>query len=76
MEFLEDIFLREVFRELSVHLGHAFEGRESRQETFEEIRRVMKSLGFSGMVLLVDELSEFLRSKTDAHAYNEDIRLL
>ncbi|MEI9476057.1 MAG: DUF6079 family protein [Deltaproteobacteria bacterium] len=75
-EFLEDIFLREVFRELSTHLGHPFEGRESRQETFEEIRRAMRGLGFSGMVLLVDELSEFLRSKTDAHAYNEDIRLL
>ena len=28
------------------------------------------------MVLLVDELSEFLRSKTDPHAYNEDIRFL
>jgi hypothetical protein len=75
-EFLEDIFLREVFRELSTHLGRPFEGRESRQETFEEIRQTVKILGFSGMVLLVDELSEFLRSKTDAHAYNEDIRLL
>jgi len=75
-EFLEDIFLREIFRELSAQMGHPFEGRESRQETFEEIRRTMRGLGFSGMVLLVDELSEFLRSKTDAHAYNEDIRFL
>ncbi|MBI5967914.1 MAG: hypothetical protein HY882_08675 [Deltaproteobacteria bacterium] len=75
-EFLEDIFLREVFRELSGHLGHPFEGKESRQETFEEIRRFVSRLGFSGLVLLVDELSEFLRSKTDAHAYNEDIRFL
>ena len=75
-EFLEDILLREIIREFSTHLGRPFEGKESRQETFEEIRRAMKGLGFSGMVLLVDELSEFLRSKTDAHAYNEDIRLL
>ena len=29
-----------------------------------------------GLVLLVDELSEFLRSKPDARAYNEDIRFL
>ena len=38
--------------------------------------RTMRTLGFSGLVLLVDELSEFLRSKTDAHAYHEDIRFL
>jgi hypothetical protein len=75
-EFLEDIFLREIFRELSAQLGRAFEGKESRQETFEEIRNTLRPLGFSGMVLLVDELSEFLRSKMDAHAYNEDIRFL
>ncbi len=75
-EFLEDVFLREVFRELSLHLGRTFEGQDSRKETFEEIRGAMARLGFSGLVLLVDELSEFLRSKTDAHAYQEDIRFL
>ncbi|MDI7259416.1 MAG: DUF6079 family protein [Thermodesulfobacteriota bacterium] len=73
-EFLEDIFLKAVFRELSFHLGRPFEGKESRHETFQEIRNALMKLGFSGLVLLVDELSEFLRSKTDAHAYQEDIR--
>ena len=75
-EFLEDIFLGEIFRELSAQLPQPFAGAESRKETFDEIQRSVRKLGFSGMVLLVDELSEFLRSKTDAHAYNEDIRFL
>jgi len=75
-EFLEDIFLREIFQELSSHLGHSFEGTDSRPETFRQIQRTIRSLGFSGLVLLVDELSEFLRSKPDAHAYHEDIRFL
>lgn len=75
-EFLEDIFLKEIFGELSRHLGRSFEGKESRKETFEETRKAMGRLGLSGLVLLVDELSEFLRSKADAHAYREDIRFL
>lgn len=75
-EFLEDIFLKEIFRELSLRMGRSFEGKESRKETFEEIRKAIIRLGLSGLVLLVDELSEFLRSKADAHAYREDIRFL
>jgi hypothetical protein len=75
-EFLEDILLREIFEEISSHLGHPFEGTDSRRETFRGIQRAIGGLGFSGLVLLVDELSEFLRSKPDAHAYHEDIRFL
>jgi hypothetical protein len=75
-EFLEDIFLKEIFRKLSLQIGKPFEGAESRQETFREIRKALRDLGYSGLVLLVDELSEFLRSKTDAHAYQEDIRFI
>lgn len=75
-EFLEDIFLQEIFRELSAQLHQPFEGTESRGGTFAEIQKTLRDLGFAGMVLLVDELSEFLRSKTDPHAYNEDIRFL
>ena len=29
-----------------------------------------------GLVLIIDELSEFLRAKSDAHAFNEDVRFL
>jgi hypothetical protein len=75
-EFLEDIFLKEIFRKLSLQIGKPFEGAESRHDTFQEIRKVLRDLGYSGLVLLVDELSEFLRSKTDAHAYQEDIRFI
>jgi hypothetical protein len=75
-EFLEDIFLKEIFRKLSLQIGKPFEGAESRHETFREVRKLLRDLGYSGMVLLVDELSEFLRSKTDAHAYQEDIRFI
>ena len=75
-EFLEDIFLKEIFGKLSVQTGRPFEGAESRHETFREIRKALRDLGYSGLVLLVDELSEFLRSKTDAHAYQEDIRFI
>ncbi len=75
-EFLEDIFLKEIFRKLSLQLGKPFEGGESRHITFQEIRNALRGLGYSGLVLLVDELSEFLRSKTDAHAFQEDIRFI
>lgn len=75
-EFLEDIFLKGIFRKLSLELGKSFEGGESRHETFREIQQALKGLGYQGLVLLVDELSEFLRSKIDAHAYREDIRFL
>jgi len=75
-EFLEDIFLTAIFRELSLRLSIPFEGEESRRATFDKIRKTLGGLGFSGLVLLVDELSEFLRSKTDPHGFNEDIRFL
>jgi energy-coupling factor transporter ATP-binding protein EcfA2 len=75
-EFLEDIFLKEIFRKLSPQIGKSFEEVESRHEIFQEVKKALSRLGYSGLVLLVDELSEFLRSKTDAHAYQEDIRFI
>jgi hypothetical protein len=75
-EFLEDIFLKAIGRELALRTGRPFEPGGSRQEIFQELRRVLDSHGFSKLILLVDELSEFLRSKTDAHAFQEDIRFL
>lgn len=76
IEFLEDIFLKAIFQEISLKTGRPFEPVLPRHETFQEIRRAMIKHGLSKMVFLVDELSEFLRSKTDAHAYQEDIRFL
>ncbi len=75
-EFLEDIFLNGIFEEIKRISCEGIERKDSRHETFLEVKRALNRLGLSGMVLLVDELSEFLCSKTDAHAYNEDIRFL
>lgn len=49
---------------------------EERYETFERVANAVKEAGFNGLVLVVDELSEFFRSKTDARALNEDARTL
>lgn len=75
-EFLEDIFLKAIDREMRLQFGRPVEPAGSRHETFQEIRQTLAGQGFSRLILLVDELSEFLRSKTDAHAFQEDIRFL
>lgn len=75
-EFLEDVVLRAVFQVLKNRTGSPPEGGETRHETFARIRSAIQGQGFAGMVLLIDELSEFLRSKPDARTYNEDIRFL
>ena len=75
-EFLEDVVLRAIFKELEKRTGHPPEGAETRHETFARIRATMQEQGFAGVVLVIDELSEFLRSKPDARTYNEDIRFL
>lgn len=75
-EFLEDIVLRAVFEELGEDAVTRLDGLATRHKTFSALKEILKAEGFSGMVILVDELSEFLRSKNDARAYNEDIRFL
>ena len=47
-----------------------------RQEAFELLRQALEQSGFGGLVILIDELSEFLRSKENPRAYNEDVRFL
>ncbi|MEA3436645.1 MAG: DUF6079 family protein [Thermodesulfobacteriota bacterium] len=49
---------------------------EDRHETFDRALIAVKDAGFNGLVLIIDELSEFFRSKTDARALNEDARTL
>lgn len=75
-EFLEDIVLRAVFDELGSDSVDEFDGVETRHEIFSRLKKLLERKEYSGIVLLVDELSEFLRSKGDARAYNEDIRFL
>ncbi|MFH1487954.1 MAG: DUF6079 family protein [Pseudomonadota bacterium] len=75
-EFIEDIILRALLETLGEDVMSEFDGTGSRHKTFSKIKALVRDKGFSGIVILVDELSEFLRSKTDARAYNEDIRFL
>ena len=49
---------------------------QQRRETFEEMLAAVEEAGFTGLVLIIDELSEFFRSKPDARALNEDARAL
>lgn len=47
-----------------------------RREAFGAIRNLLRSNGYTGLVLIIDELSEFLRAKPSAREFNEDIRSL
>ncbi|MBW1698182.1 MAG: hypothetical protein JRH18_13640 [Deltaproteobacteria bacterium] len=49
---------------------------EERYETFQRVIKSVQQAGFDGMVLIIDELSEFFRSKPDARLLNEDARTL
>jgi hypothetical protein len=49
---------------------------EERHETFERAINTVIQAGFDGLMLIVDELSEFFRSKPDARGLNEDARTL
>ncbi|MBI4868297.1 MAG: hypothetical protein HY816_15235 [Candidatus Wallbacteria bacterium] len=53
-----------------------FRMRYDRRETFEALAPGLAAAGFAGAVVLIDELSEYLRSKTDARGFNEEIRFL
>ncbi|CEP68389.1 P-loop containing nucleoside triphosphate hydrolase [Moorella glycerini] len=47
-----------------------------RQEAFAELESLVTAHHLAGVVILIDELSEFLRSKPDSRSFNEDIRFL
>ena len=47
-----------------------------RQQAWEKLTASLKKYDFDGVVFLIDELSEFLRSKPDTHSLNEDTRFL
>jgi len=48
----------------------------NRQQIFDQISDILKREEYDGLVILIDELSEFLRSKPDGRRFNEDIRFL
>lgn len=47
-----------------------------RQEAFKKLEEYRQAHGYDGILLFVDELSEFLRSKPTPASFNEDIRFL
>jgi len=49
---------------------------EERHETFAKIIKAVRKTGYDGLMLIIDELSEFFRSKPDARNLNEDARTL
>jgi len=49
---------------------------EERHETFARALKGVRDAGFDGLVIVIDELSEFFRSKPDARGLNEDARTL
>ncbi|MBW2031436.1 MAG: hypothetical protein JRJ31_20440, partial [Deltaproteobacteria bacterium] len=75
-ECLEDIVLSAILEELGQDMSKEVDRAESRSGIFSRLRTIIAEKGFSGLVILIDELSEFLKSKPDARAYNEDIRYL
>ena len=49
---------------------------EERHETLARALEAVRAAGCDGLVLIIDELSEFFRSKPDARGLNEDARTL
>ena len=49
---------------------------EERHETLSRALTCIKNAGFDGVILIIDELSEFFRSKSTPEALNEDARML
>lgn len=77
---LEKIIVESVEKTLVMHgekvnLKSLISSNE-RLETFRLMISSVRSAGFDGLVLLIDELSEFFRSKHSAQVLNEDARTL
>lgn len=57
-------------------IGLPFGLRFNREQAFLQVARLLRENDYKGLLVIIDELSEFLRSKSNARAFNEDIRLL
>ena len=72
-EHLEEIVTR---RAVEQRLLTTQTARLPRRERFQQIFEQLKRENAYGLVVLIDELSEYLRSKPDARSFNEEIRFL
>jgi energy-coupling factor transporter ATP-binding protein EcfA2 len=75
-EYLEEIVLKELSGCIKQNSLPPLVQKESRKETFETAKEELKRTGVDGLVILIDELSEFLKSKPDSRRFNEDVRFL
>ncbi len=67
---------REIVKYLSTLESIPLRYHYDRSEAFEKISQYQKSLHYDGLVLLIDELSEFLKAKPGTSVFNEDVRYL
>ena len=84
--YLEDIVvasLRNAFPRLSQSESrraapedHPTPDPETRKTFLENVFNLLKEERYDGLIILLDELSEFLRSKPSLNDFNEDIRYL
>jgi hypothetical protein len=66
----------ELLEQLFDDLGLPFGLRFNREQAFLQVAELLRKNDFKGLLIVIDELSEFLRSKSNARAFNEDIRFL
>ncbi len=65
-----------LLEELIGKLDLPYRFKYSRKDFFTDFMKILSSSGYTGAVFLIDELSEFLRSKPTGRKFNEDIRFL
>ena len=68
--------LEAIVRAAVADAGHSLPGEASRRAAFEALAARVQAAGHPGLVLCVDEVTEFLRAKPDARAFIEDVRFL
>lgn len=77
---LEEVILQAAEEELRSSCHEAaltgLPGSVEREQAFLAMLEAARAAGYGGIVLLVDELSEFLRSKPSSQALNDDARAL
>jgi hypothetical protein len=67
LPFLENLILE---------LDLPYRIRPTRQQVFLQLEKLLNTGQLNGIVILLDEVSEFLRAKPTGRAFNEDIRFL
>jgi hypothetical protein len=65
-----------LLEELIGNLDLPYRFKYSRKNFFEDFMKIISFHGYRGAVFIIDELSEFLRSKPTGRKFNEDIRFL